>query len=158
MGVLILLVVLVQAAAQEPNATLRVEVRQEIKPVAEASVIVNGTTYRTDAEGAVSIPIQPGNVEIVVVKDGFSPVTTTLTVQSGQRRDVMVELQRFEEEVTVSATRTNTRLEDQPMRVEVLDREEIEEKLLMTPGDIAVARRGERSHSRDARPLHPVSF
>ena len=30
------------------------------------------------------------------------------------------------------------RLEDQPMRVEVLDREEIEEKMLMTPGDIVM--------------------
>jgi outer membrane cobalamin receptor len=32
-----------------------------------------------------------------------------------------------EEAVTVSATRTDKRIEDQPMRVEVLDREEIEE-------------------------------
>jgi outer membrane receptor for ferrienterochelin and colicins len=138
MRVLVLLVALVQAAAQEPTATLRVEVRQQTKPVADASVIVNGTTYRTDGEGAVSIAIQPGNAEIVVEKEGFSPVTTTLSVQNGQRRDVVVELQRFEEEVTVSATRTDTRLEDQPMRVEVLEREEIEEKLLMTPGDIVM--------------------
>jgi outer membrane receptor for ferrienterochelin and colicins len=138
MRTLVLLMVLAQAAAQEPNATVRVEVREESSPVANASVIVNGTTYRTDAEGTVSIPIEPGNVAIVVVKEGFSPVTTTLDVQSGQRRDVMVALQRFEEEVTVSATRTDTRLADQPMRVEVLDREEIEEKLLMTPGDIVM--------------------
>src|SRR6187399_806628 len=40
--------------------------------------------------------------------------------------------------VTVSATRTGTRLDDQPMRVEVLGREEIEEKLMMTPGDIVM--------------------
>jgi outer membrane receptor for ferrienterochelin and colicins len=137
-GALVLLVTLVQAAAQDPNATLRIEVRHETGPVADASVLVNGTTYRTDAGGNISILIQPGSVEIVVVKEGFSPVTTTLIVQSGQRRDVIVELQRFEEEVTVSATRTNARLEDQPMRVEVLDREEIEEKLLMTPGDIVM--------------------
>jgi iron complex outermembrane receptor protein len=46
--------------------------------------------------------------------------------------------QAVEEEVTVSATRTDRRLDDQPMRVEVLNREEIEEKLLMTPGDIVM--------------------
>lgn len=40
------------------------------------------------------------------------------------------------EDVTVSATRTNRRLHDEPTRVEVLNREEIAEKLLMTPGDI----------------------
>jgi len=44
----------------------------------------------------------------------------------------------IEEFVEVSATRSGKRLEDQPMRVEVLEREEIEEKLLMTPGDIVM--------------------
>lgn len=43
-----------------------------------------------------------------------------------------------EEHVIVTATRTDKRLEDQPMRVEVLVREEVEEKMLMTPGDIVM--------------------
>ena len=45
-----------------------------------------------------------------------------------------------EESVTVSAavTRSDTRLQDQPQRVEVIDREEIEEKALMTPGSVAM--------------------
>lgn len=48
------------------------------------------------------------------------------------------EIPEVEEFVEVSATRTGKRLEDQPMRVEVLEREEIEEKMLMTPGDIVM--------------------
>jgi len=44
----------------------------------------------------------------------------------------------IEEEVVVTATRTGGRIDDQPTRVEVLDREEIEEKILMTPGDIVM--------------------
>ena len=44
----------------------------------------------------------------------------------------------FEETIVVSATRTNKRVDDQPLRVEVLAREEIEEKMLMTPGDIVM--------------------
>ena len=43
-----------------------------------------------------------------------------------------------EEEVIVTAARTGGRIDDQPTRVEVLDREEIEEKLMMTPGDIVM--------------------
>ena len=43
-----------------------------------------------------------------------------------------------EESVLVSATRTGGRIDDSPMRVEVLSREEIEEKMLMTPGDIVM--------------------
>jgi outer membrane receptor for ferrienterochelin and colicins len=44
-----------------------------------------------------------------------------------------------EEHVTVVATtRTGRRIDDEPTRVEVLEREEIEEKMLMTPGDIVM--------------------
>jgi outer membrane receptor for ferrienterochelin and colicins len=44
----------------------------------------------------------------------------------------------IEVSVIVEATRTGGRLEDSPLRVEVLEREEIEEKMLMTPGDIVM--------------------
>jgi len=42
------------------------------------------------------------------------------------------------EEIVVQATRTGRRVQDEPIRVDVIDREEIEEKLLMTPGNIAM--------------------
>jgi outer membrane receptor for ferrienterochelin and colicins len=45
---------------------------------------------------------------------------------------------KVEISITVEATRTGGRLEDSPLRVEVLEREEIEEKMLMTPGDIVM--------------------
>ncbi|MEN3749851.1 TonB-dependent receptor [Sphingomonas sp. HF-S3] len=42
------------------------------------------------------------------------------------------------EEIVVEATRSGRRVQDEPIRVEVIGREEIEEKLLMTPGNIAM--------------------
>lgn len=42
------------------------------------------------------------------------------------------------EEITVQATRSRRRLQDEPIRVEVIDQEEIEEKLLMRPGNISM--------------------
>ena len=45
---------------------------------------------------------------------------------------------KIEEEIVVTATRTGGRIDDQPTRVEVLNREEVEEKMLMTPGDIVM--------------------
>ncbi|TVP48559.1 MAG: TonB-dependent receptor, partial [Gemmatimonadales bacterium] len=42
------------------------------------------------------------------------------------------------EEIIVRSTRSGRRIQDQAIRVEVLDREEIEEKLLMRPGNIAM--------------------
>ena len=42
------------------------------------------------------------------------------------------------EEIIVQGTRTRRRIQDEPIRVEVIVREEIEEKLLMRPGNIAM--------------------
>jgi iron complex outermembrane receptor protein len=54
---------------------------------------------------------------------------------------VRIELQaaHAEEQVlVVASTRTDRRIEDQPTHVEVIGREEIEEKMMMTPGDIVM--------------------
>jgi iron complex outermembrane receptor protein len=129
-------------ANQDPVANLRIEVRAGNVPVEHVEVVVLGVTYRTDSTGRVTIPAPPGRIDIMVVKDGFVPATASVQLAAGARQDVIIELQpqpTVEEHVTVvAATRTDKRLEDQPMRVEVLGREEIEEKMLMTPGDIVM--------------------
>jgi len=129
-------------AAQKQTGTIRVQVRAAEKPIENAEVVVAGTTYRTDATGTTTVAAAPGTVELTVVKTGFAPATASVQVVAAGVQEVFVELQpqpTVEETVTVVAsTRTDKRLEDQPMRVEVLAREEIEEKMLMTPGDIVM--------------------
>lgn len=43
-----------------------------------------------------------------------------------------------DEEIIVQATRSGRRVQDEPVRVEVINREEIEEKILMRPGNVAM--------------------
>jgi iron complex outermembrane receptor protein len=139
--VLFLLFAGVSTAHAQTPAVIQVDVRFNTAPVANATVVINGTTYETPASGSVSANVRAGPIEITAVKEGFVPATTSVTVQAGQTQQIVIDLQRqptVEEHVTVSATRTDKRLEDQPMRVEVLAREEIEEKMLMTPGDIVM--------------------
>jgi iron complex outermembrane receptor protein len=137
-------VVCLQAAAlaQNPSATIRVHVRAESQPVENAEVLVAGGVHKTDASGTTEVSVPAGQVELTVVKSGYVTATAQLTVTAGARQEVTVDLEpapTVEETITVVATtRTNKRLEDQPMRVEVLAREEIEEKMLMTPGDIVM--------------------
>jgi outer membrane receptor for ferrienterochelin and colicins len=122
-------------------ATLQIEVRSKSGPVSGATVVVNGATHATALDGSVTVSVEAGVVEITALKDGFVPVTATVTVQEDLTQQVVIDLHEspvIEEEVTVAATRTDKRLDDQPMRVEVLAREEIEEKMLMTPGDIVM--------------------
>jgi iron complex outermembrane receptor protein len=120
---------------------VQVDVQLKGVPVEGVTVVVNGATFTTPASGTVSASVAAGKVDITAVKDGFLPATTTMTVEPGQTQRVVIDLEQqvtVEEHVTVSATRTDRRLEDQPMRVETLNAEEIEEKQLMTPGDIVM--------------------
>ena len=138
---MLLAAVSVGAAGQEPGR-VRVAVRAGGDAAAGATVVAAGTTRVTDADGIALVPARAGVVQVKVVQEGFVPVTVAVTVTAGAERVVRIELEpglTLEEEVTVVAsTRSGRRIEDQPIRVEVLDREEIEEKMLMTPGDIVM--------------------
>ncbi len=123
------------------NASIRVEVVSDGAPVNQPSIVVNGAAHRGDDGGRLLLEVPPGTIEIVVVKEGLAPASVTVQLRAGETRTVTIDLKpqaELEEHVTVVATRTDKRIEDQPMRVEVLDRDEIEEKLMMTPGDIVM--------------------
>ncbi|MEP7307232.1 MAG: TonB-dependent receptor plug domain-containing protein [Acidobacteriota bacterium] len=125
----------------QTTAAIELSVTSGAGLVPRAQVIVAGKTVETDADGRVTLNVPPGSIDITVVKARFNPVTVTVTAVAGASQVVPVMLEpqtAVEEHVTVSATRTDKRIEDQPMRVEVLDAEEIEEKQLMTPGDIVM--------------------
>ena len=138
---MLLLALLLSLSVQRDQSAVLCSVTAGGAPVPGAEIVVAGKTYVTDTNGEVRIEVNPGPVDLTVVKAGFAPLTTTITLVAGQQQRVTIELEKVptvEETVTVSATRTDKRIEDQPMRVEVLDREEIEEKQLMTPGDIVM--------------------
>jgi iron complex outermembrane receptor protein len=137
-GVRVLLLV---SLLQAPSAVTRVVVTANGRAIADAQVVVNGRAVRTGADGRVTLDVDAGPVEITVIKEGFNPQTVVTTAVAGREQTVQVALEKqtaIEEHVTVSATRTERRIEDQPMRVEVLDAEEIDEKLMMTPGDVVM--------------------
>ncbi len=100
-----------------------------------------GQSVVTDAEGLALLTLPAGAHRVRVTAEGFLEEATTIRVQSDVATEIEVKLSpvhQLEEEIFVSATRSERRLTDQPLRVEVVDREEIEEKALMTPGSIAM--------------------
>jgi len=127
------------ANGQAPDTeTLSVEVRSDGRPLAGAAVRVAGGQGTTNAAGRASLAVAPGEYEVTVEASGFLPAVVRASVASGLETQVRVELEPLQEQVTVTATRSATRLQDQPLRVEVIDREDIEEKALMTPGNVAM--------------------
>ena len=127
------------AVVAQPS-TVRIEVRSEGEAVRDAEVLVNAVPHRTDSSGGVVVEVAGGVAEIAVFKAGFEPATASVEIGPGARlvQIALVRTPVVEETITVAATRTEQRLEDVPMRVEVLAREEIEEKMLMTPGDVVM--------------------
>src|SRR5262249_32794123 len=116
-----------------------VEVRSESNPIPNANIVVNGQTHLTDSRGIAIMSVSSGHLDITVTKDGFAPTSASVEVPPDQTIPVAIELSRapsIEEHVTVSATRTDKRIEDVPMRVEVLDTEEVQEQVMQGPGDV----------------------
>jgi outer membrane receptor for ferrienterochelin and colicins len=133
-----LLVVPPQASGAQAPAEITVTVRSAEGPVPGALVEVGRDRRRTDALGRLTIHVA-SPATLTVQADGFLPASIPLAAPlPAQLEVVLEEVPEMEEEVVADATRTATRLADQPLRVEVIDGEEIEEKALMTPGSIAM--------------------
>ena len=115
-----------------------VTVRHDDAPVAGAVVTCAAAKVETDAQGRATVPVPAAGCTLVVSREGLMPFSQAVGATSPP---LIVELEEdleVEEEVIVTATRSGRLASDQATRVEVVVREEIEEKLLMTPGDIVM--------------------
>src|SRR5262245_7812218 len=87
-------------------AQLRVEVRAANRPVPDALVMLDQTSTSTTDQRIATLNAPPSKHTVTISKSGFLSITTSLTIQSTDPRDVLIELrplQTIEEEVTVSA-------------------------------------------------------
>ena len=123
------------------TAQLRVEVKHDGAPVAAAAVSVGALARVTDAAGVVILVVSPGRVTIRVTRKGFASAEQVVSI-GAQAQTVVIDLEETieveEEVVVVASTRTGKRLEDEPLRVEVVPADEVQEKLMMAPGDISM--------------------
>jgi len=127
------------ASAQEARLTARVESAE--MPVEGAQVSSGDRGALTDATGTVVVLLPAGEHTLRVTRIGYATAEVALVLRPGADTTVVVELEEEAvetEEIFVVSTRTERRIEDEPLRIEVVSREEIEEKLLMTPGDIGM--------------------
>lgn len=123
------------------SASLAVRVRHDALPLADAMVRSGPIARPTDEEGVAVLRLPAGARAVIATRIGFRPETLVVTLRAGA--DTAVTMMLEEQAVAlagiiVSATRSGRRIEDEPLRVEVLEGEEVEEKLLMTPGDITM--------------------
>jgi outer membrane receptor for ferrienterochelin and colicins len=129
------------AWAQTAEGSVRVRAISDEGPLSAASVSAGGSGSLTDQSGEAILRLPVGTHQVTVRKLGFAEAVVEVEISAGREANVEIEMEEAAEEIegiVVTSTRTERRIEDEPVRVEVLAREEIEEKLLMTPGDIAM--------------------
>src|SRR5947207_8121888 len=139
--VFLISIVIPALCQEEPRAAIRVEVTAAGTPISDAAVTVNTVALRSDPEGLALATVTLGEVRVSVTKNGYFPANASITADAAREFVVRVEMQPQEEvkeEIKVYATRNDVRIQDSPLHVEVLQREEIEEKMMMTPGDIVM--------------------
>jgi outer membrane receptor for ferrienterochelin and colicins len=130
-----------QDSTRSSTATLRVRVVHEAAPVQGAIVRAGSIARQTSATGEATLQLVAGTHTIVVARLGYSPDTSVVTLAVGQDTSIVARLEAQAAEVegvVIASTRTERRVEDTPLRVEVVDEEEVAEKTAMTPGDIAM--------------------
>jgi iron complex outermembrane receptor protein len=129
-------------AAQERSGRVVVTVSTAAgDPIEGARISATDEVVFSDGEGRAILSLPAGRATVSVERLGFAPWQDEVEVPAGGEVAVSVVLQDEAVEiegVVVTSTRLNRRIEDEPLRVEVIGREEVEEKILMTPGDIAM--------------------
>ena len=131
--------------AADSLATVTITVVHDATPVPAALVrtidVSPAVGTQTDARGVAPMRLPAGERRLVVGRTGYVTDPLLVALRAGQDTAIVARLESRGAElaaVVVSATRGERRVEDTPLRVEVIDEEEIAEKVAMTPGDIAM--------------------
>ncbi len=110
-------------------------------PVEGVQVRASGIGALTDRAGMARLRLSPGEHVLETERIGFPSVRLGIRLSPAGDTLVVIRLQEVAletEGIVVTSSRRERRIEEEPLRIEAVSREEVEEKLLMTPGDIAM--------------------
>jgi outer membrane receptor for ferrienterochelin and colicins len=125
-------------AAQRDSVWLNVHVTGEAHPIPNARVASGTTRALTDTNGAARLRLPGGPDTIVVTKIGFRPESVYVALGAGGDTTLRVELAPEAAAIApvfITTTRAVRRLEQEPLRVEVLGGDDVGEKSEMRPAD-----------------------
>lgn len=130
-------------AFSQTNRIVRVEDSLTHEPVIGATIRTPSTIKPiigavTDARGIATLPALPPAVRALTVSAvGYETESFPIT---GTSDTLVFRLHSQDEsldEVTVTATRTNSRIEDLPIKVEVLGQKDMDEESAVVPGNVS---------------------
>ncbi len=141
MTAMVLLGALCPTLIQAQTVSVTVRAESTSGPVEGARVRAPSATVLTDERGEALVRLPLGEHVLEVDRIGYAPALLNLSLSEARDTVVTVRLEEVAletEGLVVTSGRTERRIEEEPLRIEAVSREEVEEKLLMTPGDIAM--------------------
>ena len=127
-------------AAEGDVGKIIVRVLHETAPI-RGAIIETGTTHAvTDVRGEAELTLAAGKQVMQIERAGFGSVSVEVEILVSGNAPVVAQLQEESLEsqvVVVTATRSGTVVGDQPIRVEAVPEEEIEENLTIQPGNVS---------------------
>lgn len=116
-----------------------------VKDSASQEVVIGATVFiqslkiaaSTGADGQATLKDVPdGTHELSISYPGYRTKTLQITTPL-QTLSILLSPDKEMDEVVVSATRTNSRLDDSPLKVEVLGADDMDEENTIKPGNVA---------------------
>lgn len=140
-GLAALFVPFVLAAQDARTATVHIQTSTASGPAPGVVVSSGSIAVQTDASGRAVLRLPPGPASIRVRRLGFAPDSARLELRSGTDTAIAFVLREGTASlasVVISSTRVERRVDDEPLRVEVLAGEDVGEKTQMRPADLRV--------------------
>lgn len=134
-------------AQQSDSGRVQVIVKESMGMLAGFLVQSAGRSAATDSSGIARLTLPVGPQLVTITRTGFSPIKTGVVVIADSLVSVIVTASMGSAatgeamemaEVRVSATRTERLAGETPIRVEVVDEMEVDEKTLMSPSGISM--------------------
>ena len=110
-------------------------------PVADARVRSAEVSGVTDATGDVTLALPAGRRTLTITRIGYAPDSVVLVLRAGADTTLTAALRANAPTlagVIVSATRSGRTADAEPTKVEVIEPEDVGEKVAMTPGSSAM--------------------
>jgi iron complex outermembrane receptor protein len=131
------------AAQSADSGRVQVVVQEAMGMLSGFRVQSSGTIALTDAAGRAVLKLAPGRQVVTVAHVGFKPAQATVIIVRDSTVTLrftmaMNEMAMELADVKISATRTERLAGETPIRVEVVDEMEVDEKTLMSPSGIGM--------------------
>lgn len=127
-------------AISQSNIVIRIRNAETLVALESVTVVVNDKANSvSNKEGLALLSLPPGQYRLRFSSVGFQATDTTVQVPLPDTLQILLRpVQTTLQEVTVlSSTRNNQRIENAPIKVEVLGRDEMEEESSIKPAGIA---------------------